>query len=449
MKHRILYIIFPLLIVSCTSKIDYVIFSGTITNQASEKLGVYGNDFLKEIDIDSNGYFSDTLYVQTGYYTFNHKEVTSLYLKPGYAINMTLNVEEFDETIQYSGIGSEPNNYLKNKLLLEEALLPHGKSIYSLNETDFVSKVETLKDSLLNILENSSDLPESFISLEKRSNEYRFLTNLLGYPVSHRYYSGNDDYQLSDSLLTLFDNIDYQNELDFKNFNDYKYLVRTHFLYSRDLSNKDSINKAIETIKDIENELIKESLGSSMLSYLSARNEYFEDFYNGIIEVCKDSAVIAKATQKYHSIIKTLPGNPAPYFKYVTNHGDSLSIDDFKGKPVYIDVWATWCAPCIHEIPYLKKVEDQFHEEVHFVSISIDSDKAFQKWKDMIINKELGGTHLYAEGQWNATLMKEFAITGIPRFILLDENGFIIDANAPRPSNDELTELLNEITANI
>ena len=120
------------------------------------------------------------------------------------------------------------------------------------------------------------------------------------------------------------------------------------------------------------------------------------------------------------------------------------SLESLKGKYVYIDVWATWCGPCIREIPYLKEVEKDYHNKpVSFVSISIDEPKDYEKWKTMVSEKELGGIQLIADNNWNSKFVKEYAILGIPRFILIDPQGNIVSADAPRPSDPALRTLLD------
>jgi thiol-disulfide isomerase/thioredoxin len=115
-----------------------------------------------------------------------------------------------------------------------------------------------------------------------------------------------------------------------------------------------------------------------------------------------------------------------------------------KGKYVYIDVWATWCGPCRAEIPYLKKAEEKYHgKNIEFVSISVDTDKDHDKWKNFVTEKALGGIQLFADKNWNSDFIKAFGINSIPRFILIDPNGVVVDADAKRPSNPKLIEQLD------
>ncbi len=137
-------------------------------------------------------------------------------------------------------------------------------------------------------------------------------------------------------------------------------------------------------------------------------------------------------------------GLNAPGFKAYDREGEAVSLDDLKGKAVYIDVWATWCGPCIAEIPSLKSVEKDYHDaDITFVSVSIDEQKDTEKWKTFVKDKALGGTQLMAEDAWKSDIAQGYNIKGIPRFILIDKDGKIVKADAPRPSSNEIRDLLD------
>ncbi len=148
-------------------------------------------------------------------------------------------------------------------------------------------------------------------------------------------------------------------------------------------------------------------------------------------------------------------GSPSPTFvNYENFAGGNTSLSDLKGKYVYMDIWATWCRPCLAEIPSLKKVEAQFKgKNIEFVSLSIDEGRgykgnaaeAYKGWKKMIADKELGGTQLLADKGFSSKFIQDYKITGIPRFILIDPQGNIINADAPRPSSPQLVEIFNQL----
>lgn len=134
-------------------------------------------------------------------------------------------------------------------------------------------------------------------------------------------------------------------------------------------------------------------------------------------------------------------GAPAIDFTYPDAEGKMVSLSDFKGKVVLVDVWATWCGPCRGEVPHLKKLEKEMHgKDVVFVSVSIDDEKDKQVWLDFIKKEQLGGVQLFAAN--DDAIKKAYDIGGIPRFMLFDKAGCIVTIRAPRPSEPELKELL-------
>ena len=140
--------------------------------------------------------------------------------------------------------------------------------------------------------------------------------------------------------------------------------------------------------------------------------------------------------------IANLPkkGEAAIDFTYPDKEGNEFSLSTFKGSLVYVDVWATWCGPCKSEIPALKELEHDYHNNnITFLSVSVDTDK--ESWLNMVAEKQLGGVQLWANGWTKIT--KSYAINGIPRFMLFDADGNVISLNAPRPSSSEIRELLD------
>jgi len=148
----------------------------------------------------------------------------------------------------------------------------------------------------------------------------------------------------------------------------------------------------------------------------------------------------AKQKAMYKSWL--LKAAPAMAFKMQDNHGKTFTMDDFKGKLVYVDIWATWCAPCKAELPYLKKTVEKFKDKnIAFVSVTIDKEKDKKKWMDMIENEHLVGTQLF--GGEGSEFQKFYNAFSIPRFLLIDADGKIISVNASRPSDPTLEKQLN------
>ena len=313
----------------------FVTFSGKILNPNGNEIIIQGKEFTKKIDLLGDGSFSDTLRVpekQYFYSFFDGNEYTSLFLRNGYNLHLTLNTKEFDESIRYTGKGSINNNYLARKYLFQEQVF--SDTIFILQQRAFEDKIVQIEKEFIDLLENIQGIDTNLVAGEQKSR-----------------------------------------------------------------------NQLIQRIKQEYNRkiLMGETLAEGM-----------------------DSPKFAN---------------------YENYNGKTTSLDDLQGQYVYIDIWATWCKPCKAEIPFLKKLEEKYLEKkITFVSISVDSGKDHNIWKEMVAEKELPGIQLFADKDWNSEFIKNYLVNSIPRFILIDPGGKIISADAPRPSQGEIiTILLNQL----
>ena len=134
-------------------------------------------------------------------------------------------------------------------------------------------------------------------------------------------------------------------------------------------------------------------------------------------------------------------GSHAYNFQYVNMQDSMVSLRSLKGKVVVLDMWATWCGPCIQEIPHLEKLSEELkNENVAFVSISTDGANSKKLWQDFVKKRSMGGIQLYTHGERD--LMEFYDIKTIPRFMVIDQNGDIVSANAPRPSMPGMKEMI-------
>ena len=184
----------------------------------------------------------------------------------------------------------------------------------------------------------------------------------------------------------------------------------------------------------------------------------FEDKFNKLLSnKAIDTAVVSrekiglagyvkniksKYSQEHAILVGFAKGKVSPKFVDFENYnGGTTSLDDLKGSYVYIDVWATWCRPCLSQIPALKQLEKDYEgKNIKFVSISTDKPEKHEAWKNMIKAKGMSGVQLYAGA--DQSFMRDYQINTIPRFIFIDTEGNIIDANAPRPSQTETIKAL-------
>jgi len=333
---KIFSILAVLSLLACSEKSnnDYVTLKGTIANADNNTLSILGKNFKKEITLNEDGTYKDTLKVTQGFHGFNDgKQQSFIYLKNGYDLELNFDASNFQESIDFIGEGSITNNYLGKKIqLIKDEQLDKYELLFQMDQTDFDNKVAEIKQKTDDLISQTKGLEKEVVDMETKANK-----ELINFLVSN---------------------------------------------------------------------------------------------YN------KEHAALA-------SIKK---GAPSPTFNYPDNNGNSVSLEDLKGKYVYIDVWATWCGPCKVEIPYLKEIDDEFKgKDIAFVSLSIDKMEHKEKWLKMIQDEKLQGIQVLADKDWNSDFVTAFNIKGIPRFILLDKNGNIVDANAPRPSDPNLKGLLNSL----
>lgn len=428
-------------------KIDYALLSGKIENPAGESLAIFkGNNLVKKLVVNKDGTFTDTLKIEDGYYKFNHgNERSSMYLTQGDDLTLSLNTKTFDESIKYTGIGAENSNFLASKLLAEEKLDLNYTKIFAMEENEFLSMMNEVKSSKLEFLKASKDISNTLRNLEEKQIEYQHLTNLFYYKSNHAYFAKKEDFAPSKAFMTLFENVDFNNQNDYETLESYKGLVIEY--YMNKISDSANPKEVFDAINTNTFPALKEDLADNLRYNIDPNNEHNEAYYNGLMAMSQDEVFKKELTTKYNKVKNLTKGMPSPKFVNYKNHkGGTTSLDDLKGKYVYIDVWATWCGPCIREIPALKEVEKQFHNKnIAFVSLSIDRAAAHNKWFEMVKDKALGGIQIIADKDWSSQFVKDYAIEGIPRFILLDPQGNIVSANAPRPSNPALIKMFNEL----
>lgn len=134
----------------------------------------------------------------------------------------------------------------------------------------------------------------------------------------------------------------------------------------------------------------------------------------------------------------------APDFSLADINGKRFNLADFKGKYVYIDIWATWCGPCKVQIPFMKELEKQFHDApIHFVSISLDKEEDKPIWKKMVRENQMSGVQLFAGKENNFGY--DYQIQYIPTFLILDKEGNIMIDRAPAPMDYQTGEINQQL----
>ncbi|MTI29655.1 TlpA family protein disulfide reductase [Xanthovirga aplysinae] len=408
--------------------------------------------------IDENGHFSLIIPLEqaTEALLMEGKERTTLFLSPGDELKVTLDANQFDESLKYEGKGAEVNNYLAKKALKGEEL---GKNvtgnIYELEPLNFQN---TLNERYLQLKElyksyfQGKTAPTEFATYEMAQLKSTKAVQFGNYADYHKYYTKKESVELPEG----FD--DFKKDI---NYNDDKALISPAYrnlvnsyslqLYSEETKEKPKTEQEYTDRRLKLNAHIKEKFTGSVQEYLLATNilsqiSYTEaailgDQINEFKNAFSKSLFLATINEKFDKWRKLAPGMKAPDFKYDTPEGKEVALSELKGKVVYIDVWASWCGPCKREMPFSKEISDKFidQKDVVFMYVSVDDEE--EDWrKYMEKNKEPHGLNLWAKG-WSE-IADEYLISSIPRYILVGKDGKIISSRAPRPSSGEVEELI-------
>lgn len=451
MKNTI-YALFALLISLSGFAKEKITVSGKIINTVDNKLTIRGESFEKAITLKADGSFTESFEIDyNGSYTLLTKGARiPLYLGKGSNLVINADEKDFTKTLKFSGNGAVENTFWQQKNESVSKSLGNQTDFYSLEESAYINKVKEVKNNILTIYNTTNFSNKFFKENELKNITYFELLQYLIYPQYHAHYAKKEGFKASESFPKLDPSFDLDNNAEYLFSNSYKQLVLNSFSYKiikQAGENAEYTSKySLPELKKIKSPAIRTAIIQNLAYEVSAGNPDAENLYNELMSLSSDTKFKESLTSKFNQIKTLTPGKASPGFDYENFKGGKTSLESLKGKYVYIDVWATWCGPCRREIPSLQKVEEEYKgKNIEFVSLSIDQKKDYDKWRKMVEEKSLGGIQLFADNDWNSQFVKDYAIEGIPRFILVDPNGKIVSADAPRPSDPKLIAKFKEL----
>lgn len=363
-----------------------------------------------------------------------------LFFYKDFNCSITLKSSKMEAT--FSGNGKQLNEYVS-------AFNTISADTYKLKEEEFLKIINERYVNSLKTLENIG-FPEEFKKIEQIRQKLFDAYVVYNYPSIHASQTKQPTVSLSPAYYELLESYLIDDPDVLQNGQSQSRLLETT---QKTATIKHSNFKTPEEELEIKvNFVLEKFTDPAIRSYLVQRlisaytGRYGVDqlgkLKDTFDEVVTDTEAKRKLNILYTQTKRIHPGAPSPEFSYKDINDNIVSLNSFRGKYVYIDVWATWCGPCCKEIPHLVELEHKFkNKNIHFVSISID--KSHKTWQKMIQEKNMQGIQLHSGN--DQSFSESYMIASIPRFILLDPDGRIINAKMSAPSNPKTIQTLNEL----
>lgn len=412
---------------------DYIIVKGKIENH--EK-GSYSQDYqlIKDVKFDAEGNFCDTLKLSSPFFRFRsgyfrcevyaqNGDVVEIYGDCKHPESKKINGSnaEFITYLNEGGYPAELSQLYKNK---SQDFKAYEKAFFKHKEDD-LARLRIIKSKIS---------PELY-KKEKKYIEQNFYAMLMSLQVGVDEYSKTVRQECSQ-----------------------KFDCNDTYLYQRSDWQYHAIKLWGENSSDIYNGIFKDvSNPYAMEKVLTLYAKWYyikEDMaslkkhHNKIINTVSDVETKEKIQEYYETALRVAPGTQVPNYKFKNRENKDVYLHDYRGKFIYIDLWASWCGPCKAQIPFVQARENECKEanrNIAFVSIS--GDKNEQAWRMSMEEHHCHGEQLIMS--YGTDFMKFLQVEGIPRFVLLDTEGKIVNANAPRPqAKKEFYQMLEKAGVN-
>jgi thiol-disulfide isomerase/thioredoxin len=183
----------------------------------------------------------------------------------------------------------------------------------------------------------------------------------------------------------------------------------------------DEFTKALATVANFPDAVFSDGRALAYLKQDDAAKAQFEQFAR--MKPADDPN--RQRALRYISQPDLARARMAPPFAITTLDGQRVSLDDFQGKVVLLDFWATWCGPCREALPHMRTIAKNFQgQPLIILSVSLDNDE--QKWKDFI--QKNGMIWLQArDGGFEGKVSRAFAVNAIPHTFTIDADGVLQD----------------------
>ena len=457
MKKTMLLLAVIVMAACSTSEENQVIISGQVYNPAGDMVEVfYYKDFITnsmekvDVPLDTNNGFEAFLPMEEpGFvYVSIPPRTIMLYAKPGAVLHVAFDAETRDQLPTVTGDNSLESSFILSynievaEKFNQSELFGKARELDWDNFTDYIEAMYREQKGFLHAYPDYEALDADFTSLMSANILYGKYVWLLQYGLYYDFLHP-DGPALPESYFGFLEEAaDFRDELT--RSRDYFTFVSMYVEHKAEavegVSRNDlHFDTAQELLSGRSREFAQAQIVISALS--------FGDFEEGLALYHRfsESVVstdIAEIVQGEYEIQKALsPGMPAPGFTLTDINGAEVALDDFLGKVVYLDFWASWCGPCLQQIPHAKELKKRMadQDDLVFLYVSVDTDE--EAWRNMVADREIAGVHVNVPG-FGHEVPSSYNLRGVPTFYLIGRDGNIFDNRPPRPSQETIDEVL-------
>ena len=447
MKNFAIILSAVLFCISCSSAPQEAVLKVKVNAPvAAEVVAVCHND-ISVLPLDGDGCATFALKgsAMAFFRIFHGQESLLLYMEEGDNAALSFEGHDLKGTYVFEGEKAPAVKYLNTVSLVA---LPDQD--YALPFDEYKTRLDAKAADAVKLLKaNGLSSAGDFEENEEDRIRYSYAAPLIMYPMAHRIMTGNMEYQPGEDYYDVIESYVVEDER-LACLDEYRAFVAEamHVLDPEGRGTTSVYPKTVAQMKYAADRLSDPEVREIIMHYIAAA--YVDNF--GVTDIdevenlyhtyVKDTTLTASYAAKHDRWDLSRAGRRSPGFRAPDVNGNEYTLADFRGKYVYIDMWATWCGPCKREMPYLKALEEEFKDaEIVFVGLSVDKDKA--AWEDMVRQGELTGVQLYLGT--GSRFQEGYRVEAIPRFILLDKEGVIISNDMSRPSAKETAETLRNL----
>lgn len=445
---------------------EMTVLSGEIFNKRSKKISI---DISKDLfgivnettinELNSEGLFSFPFKLKNPtYILLKHDNIVhKIFINPGDYLNISYDAKNQLKTVKFTGKGAAFNNFMnefnskfiinadERKVFWESkgetytSNVQNAAFIKSHQPNEFIDYADKIKKEQLAFLDTYND------KMPLTTDEYKFMLTsiqsfwikrLMEYEIFHNFFDIAHEIVVPKGFNAYLNEFNFNDSTQLIN-DDYRNAINTYSSYLK-------YKNILSGLPYNELELAKNKVPATVSNYIFARKmqewinennmEMAQNYYPAFKYQCKIGDLRKAIDDLMLSKTNYVSGTPAPYFNIADIAGRAINMDQYRGKVVVLDFWATWCMPCLTQISrqgYMRRTLMQ--KGVEFVFVNVDND--LDKWKRHLQVNTIEGKHINSKGIEDG-IAKLYNVKSLPATFVIDKYGNFAFFNESTLQND-------------